>query len=73
MKKKTNYQVTIGYKAVICVNVKAESEEEAKLLAIDKFEFNRERMYGKNIDLQDDCYRADGVLNMDATWNMYDK
>lgn len=35
--KKTNYQVTIGYKAVLTMDVKAENEEDAKKLAIEEF------------------------------------
>ena len=33
----TNYQITIGYKAVICVDVKADSEEEGKKKALEIF------------------------------------
>ena len=67
-----NFQVTIGYKAVINVDVKATTEEEAKKKALQVFKdkehqkwFNR-----KDINLQDDTFGTQGVLNMDETWNM---
>lgn len=66
-----NYQVTIGYKSVVCVDVKAESEDEAKKKAVKIFSDERHKMFNKrNVTLQDDSFRADGVLNMDETWNM---
>lgn len=37
-KNLTNYQVTIGYKAVLAVTVKAENEEEAKKKGLEEFE-----------------------------------
>lgn len=73
MKKNKNYQVTIGYKAVICVNVKAGDETEAKKKAIELLEKQKDKFYTSGIELQADYYKADGVLDMDATWNMYDK
>lgn len=67
----TNYQITIGYKAVITVDVKAESEDEAKAKAIDLFQKERWKMNQKqNVSIQDDSFKADGVLDMDKTWNM---
>ena len=72
-KQKTNYQITIGYKAVICVNVKAETQEAAKKLALQEFS-DKFRHGGSNkIEIQDDHFKVDGILDMDATWNMYDK
>jgi len=68
-----NYQITIGYKAVISVSVKANSEEEAKEKALEKFKKNKDKLFVNGIDLQDDNFKADGILDMDATWNMYDK
>ena len=68
--KNTNYEITIGYKAVICVHVNAENEKEAKEIALKKFKdgnkFNK-------CELQDDNYKVDGICDMDATWKMYDK
>jgi hypothetical protein len=67
----TNYQVTIGYKAVITVDVKADSESEAKEKALDFFK-NKERKnwYTRNnIALQDDTFGSYGVIDMDKTWN----
>jgi hypothetical protein len=68
-----NYQITIGYKAVVCVNVKATDEKEAKDIAIKKFSKKKDKIYGSGIELQDDNFKADGILDMDATWGMYDK
>ena len=71
MKTKTNFQVTIGYKAVVCVNVKAENEKEAKEKAMEIFKNRKDKIYTRTeIDLQDDNYGANGCLNMDETWNM---
>lgn len=67
MSKKINYQLTIGYKAVITVNLKAENEEQAKKLALEEFE--KYRHYGNKCDIQDDSFNVYGVLDMDKTWN----
>lgn len=69
-KKKTNFQVTIGYKAVVCVDVYAENEEKAKLYAIEMFKNSKDKIFKRNIDLQDDNYGVNGILDMDSTWNM---
>lgn len=69
----TNYQITIGYKAVITINVKADNEEEAKKKAIEQMRKSSAKMYSNSVQVQDDNYKADGILNMDETWNMYDK
>ena len=68
-----NYQITIGYKAVICVNVKACDEKEAKDIAVKKFAKKKDKMFDNGIELQDDSFKADGCIDMDATWNMYNK
>jgi len=65
--KKTNYQVTIGYKAVVSVNVKASNEDEAKKIALEEFE--KYRHFGSKCDIQNDTYDAYGILDMDKTWN----
>jgi hypothetical protein len=67
---KTNYQVTIGYKAVITVNINADSEQEARKQALEYFkEKERKKWYNsKNVQLEDDSYADQGVLNMDETW-----
>ena len=64
----TNYQITIGYKAVICVNIKASDEKEAKDIAINKFAKKKDKIFGNGIELQDDNFKADGILDMDNTW-----
>lgn len=66
----TNYEITIGYKAVITVDIKANSEQEAKEKAINEFVKNRDKMFRSKVDLQDDTYKVHGVLDMDETWNM---
>ncbi len=66
-----NFQVTIGYKSVVCIDVKAGNEDEAKKKAVAIFGEEKDKMFLKNnVNLQDDNYKADGVLNMDETWNM---
>lgn len=69
---KTNYQVTIAYKAIITIDVKADSEDAAKKMAIEKMGKQRDKMFASNqVSLQDDNYKADGILNMDETWNQF--
>lgn len=66
-----NFQVTISYKSVVCIDVKAETEEEAKKKAVAIMGKEKDKMFLKqNVNLQDDSYKADGVLNMDDTWGM---
>lgn len=68
----TNYQITIGYKAVITVDVKAENEKDAKEIALADFSNAKDKMFKRqSVNLQDDNYKADGIIDMDATWNMY--
>lgn len=68
---KKNYQVTIGYRAVISIHVKAEDEKTAKEQALKIMKQKRDKMFDqKTIFLQDDRYGADGILNMDETWDM---
>lgn len=70
----TNYQVTIGYKAVVCVDVKADNEKEAKEIAIKMFSKEKNKAFKtQKVALQDDNYNADGCLDMDATWHMYER
>lgn len=64
--KKTEYQVTVGYKAVVCFTVYAETPEEANKIALQKV---KEKGIYEG-DLQDETYGADGILNVDKTWNM---
>lgn len=66
-----NFQVTIGYKSVIYIDVKAETEEEAKKKAVAIFTKEKDKMFVKrNVNLQLDEYKVGGVLNLDETWNM---
>ena len=65
----TNYEVTIGYKAVITVSVKADNEENAKEKALSIFGKNRDKMLQTSLQLQDDSFAAHGIVNMDETWN----
>lgn len=66
----TNYQITIGYKACICVQVKAEDAEKAEAIALEIFKNKKDKMYSSKIELQDDSFAAYGCLNIDETWNM---
>ncbi len=65
--KKVNYLITLAYRAVLTVGVKATDESEAKKLALEEFE--KYRHFGNKIDIEDDCYNAHGAINMDETWN----
>jgi hypothetical protein len=69
----TNYEIIIGYKAVITISVKATDEKEAKDIALKQFTKQRGNLNNKNIQIQDDNYKVDGICDMDRTWNMYDK
>ena len=65
-----NYQVTIGYTAVISIDIKADDETLAKKQALEIFKKARDKMIGvSHISLNDDSYNAYGILNMDETWN----
>lgn len=69
---KTNYQVTIGYKAIITIDVKAANETEAKAIAVDLMKKSKEKMFNRqSVILQDDNFKVDGILNMDETWNQF--
>jgi hypothetical protein len=66
-----NYSVTVGYKAVIDISVKANSEKEARefaksLIGISEKKFTKV----KGVEINDSSYDAHGVVDMDATWNM---
>ena len=65
-----NYQVTIYYKAVITVDVKAESHEEAQAYALKEFkDKEREKWYNRrNINLQDDSFGVSGSVNTTESW-----
>lgn len=67
---KNNYSVTIGYRAVLEVSVNAESEEEAKEIALEHIELMRGRLGKGKITLNDDRYKVAGVLNMNDSWIM---
>lgn len=63
---KTNYHVTIGYKAVATFEIKAETPEEAKNIALDKVD--KKGIYEGSVDYE--TVKVAGVLNMDESWNM---
>jgi len=65
---KTNYEVTIGYTAVLTVAIKANSEKEAKEKAEEIVKRRRDKIAGEGLTLQDDNFRADGIIDMDRTW-----
>lgn len=64
-----NYQVTITYKAVVIVSVKAESESIAKERAIDLFSKTK-KFDSKKIDIQVEETNTCGCLNMDKSYNL---
>ena len=68
----TNYQITIGYKAVITLDVKADNQQEAEEKAMELFNNTvRTKPYTHSkVSLQDDSYKVDGICDMDSTWNM---
>ncbi len=67
----TNYQITVGFKACISIDVKADSEKEAKEVAMVKMGKAIDAIRKiKGVDVNDCNYKVDGVLDMDATWNM---
>lgn len=44
----TNYQVTIGYKACISVNIKANNEADAKRIAVEMMSNQKDKMFKKD-------------------------
>lgn len=66
MAKKTEYQITVGYHAILTFMVKCENEDEAKKIALEKI--NGKGIYEGNIE--NETYAVDGVLNLDRTWNI---
>lgn len=67
---KTNYQVTIGYKAVIQINTYADNEIEAKEIALEAFKKRKDKIVNSFTEISDDYFKVDGCVDMDATWNM---
>lgn len=64
--KKTEFQITVGYKAVVNFIIKAENEDEAKKIILERIK--NDGIY-LDSEIQDENYAADGVLNMDRTYN----
>lgn len=69
----TNFRITIGYRAVISVDVLAPSKRAGEKKALESFKSAKARFFSGNIILEDDNFNAHGILNLDATWKMYDK
>ena len=67
----TNYQVTFGYRAILTVSVKADNEKEAKELATEILREQTGKLNSKRTHLETADFKADGVLDMDATWNQH--
>lgn len=66
-----NFSVTIGYKAVITIDVKADSEDEAKEKALKIM--NKQTLTlcrPSNIGIEVEDIAVGGILNMDVTWNI---
>jgi hypothetical protein len=66
-----NYQATIGYKAIITIQVKAENEKEAKEMALEIMKQQRDKISNRKVHLEDDNFKVDGILNLDETWNQF--
>lgn len=64
----TNYNITIGYKAALTFDIKAENKEEAEKKALDFF-IKQRGFKSQKIRIEDDAFKVDGVLDMDNTWN----
>lgn len=67
----TNYSVTIGYRAVISISVKACSKEDAEAKAIEIFRKQEEKIHKgrRDVCIEHSRFAADGILDMDETWN----
>lgn len=66
-----NYTVTIGYNAVIEVDVKANSLEEAMEKGLKQFDSKEHSRWFKtknNVSLLDDTYDSQGARNDSMTW-----
>jgi hypothetical protein len=64
------YQVTIAYKAVFTVKVKAGDSIDAECIAQKAFEKQREKFYSPKFHIERDYYDSYGCVNMDETYNM---
>lgn len=67
-----NYEVTIGYKAVIQVNLKAVDEEDARDKAVIELLKEQKKWFrnkGSKCTLADDNIKAAGCINQDLSWN----
>lgn len=65
MKKKTEFQVTVSYFAIVTFIVKAEDKEEAEQIVMNKI--NDKGIYDG--ETQHEQYSVAGTLDMDKTWN----
>ena len=45
------------------------SGKDAKEIAVEVIKKQRNKMFNNKVTLQDDNFKANGVLDMDATWN----
>jgi hypothetical protein len=68
---KTNYEVTIHFQALLSVQIKANSEEEAKEKARNLVA--SKGIYAKNVSVQDNELKVAGALNMDDSWNKFNR
>jgi putative cell wall-binding protein len=67
----TNYEITIGYKAVLVIKIKAIDEKQAKEKALEAMKKVQDKINSvKEVSISDDNYKVDGILDMDETWNM---
>jgi 2-methylaconitate cis-trans-isomerase PrpF len=65
----TEYQITIGYRAIVTITVKADDEDAAKNIALKIMEKQKKKMISAKVNIENDNYKCDGILDMDGTWN----
>lgn len=65
--KKTEYRITVGYRAVVSYTVKTDDIEQAKKDILERIKVSG--IYDDS-DIQDETYGIYGMVDMDKTWNM---
>jgi hypothetical protein len=66
---KTNYQVTIGYRAIVTVDLATETEDEANKIAYDLFDKATGKMVDRKIQIIQEKIEVAGIVNMDKTFH----
>lgn len=65
-KKQDEFQVTIGYTAVITMSVRAKNREEAQQIA--ESQFKQDKFQCKNLLVEGDTWSVEGITNITKTW-----